>query len=112
MQRVLLSSAVRPRGLGLFPQSSSTAAALIQVRGAKRRFEGNATDPYNYLKRKLRLAESVKFQRKPLLSNERMQKKIDLPYLYTSLSTGVGVGVCDELIVIVSLFIQTESYLL
>ena len=63
---------------------------LMQVRGAKRRFDGNVADPYNYLKRKLRKAEYMKFQKKPLMSNERMQKKLNqgLPYLITSLSKG------------------------
>lgn len=50
--------------------------------------QGPHTDPYNYLKRKLREAEHKKVQKKPLMSNERMQKKLNegLPYLITSLS--------------------------
>lgn len=58
----------------------------MQVRGAKRKFGGIHIDPYNERRRKHRLAEFTKFQKKPLVSEERLKKKIDLPYNVTSLS--------------------------
>lgn len=66
--------------------SSPLGAALVQVRGAKRRFGGNQTDHFNYKKRKLRLRLMQKFQKVPLISNDAKLKKIDLPFRVTSLS--------------------------
>lgn len=79
----------------------TSATGLIQVRGAKRRFDGNAADPYNYLKRKLEHARQNQFRRVPVMSDERMKKKLDLPYYITSLSTRRGGGgVVNHIIVL------------
>lgn len=60
----------------------------MQVRGAKKRFGGITVDPYNHLKRKLRKAEMMKFQKTDLMSKERTLRKMELglPLNYTSLS--------------------------
>ena len=66
--------------------SSPLAAALTQVRGAKRRFGGNKTDPFTYKKRKFRIRLRQKFQKVPLMSTDAKLKEIDLPLRVTSLS--------------------------
>lgn len=57
---------------------------LMQVRGAKSKYGGIAIDAERDRKRKHRLTNYHK--KKPLISEFRMRKKIDLPYLVTSLS--------------------------
>ena len=62
----------------------TSAAGLMQVRGAKRKFGGITIDAERARKRKHKLSNYHKKQ--PLMSEFRMRKKIDLPYLVTSLS--------------------------
>lgn len=73
----------------LQPLRCTSAAGLIQVRGAKKKFGGIQTDSYNLRKRKHRIELFKKSQKTPLVSEERLKKKIDLPYNVTSLSTYV-----------------------
>ena len=69
------------------PLRCTSAAGLIQVRGAKRKkFASPTVDPYTHLRRKLRQTEAQKFQKIPLMSDDQREKKIDLPFLVTSLS--------------------------
>lgn len=78
--------------LGAHPhivQPCTSAAGLMQVRGAKRKFGGITIDAERDRKRKHMLANYQK--KKPLISEFRMRKKIDLPYYVTSLSMyGIG----------------------
>ena len=71
----------------LLPLRCTPAAGLIQTRGAKSRFGSKETrDPYAHLRRKGSVTQSQRFQRIPLLSDERKQKLMRLPLNITSLS--------------------------
>ena len=70
----------------LLPLRYTCAAGLMQVRGAKRKFGGIKVDPLTDRRKKNRMAEFKKYQKKPLISEERLRREIDLPYLVTSLS--------------------------
>ena len=98
--------------------TSAAGLSLMQVRGAKRKFGGIHVDPFNLRRRNHRIEQFKKSQKKPLMSEERLKKKIDLPYNVTSLSMYMWVwshnvtycDVCEREVELVGLLLCPHYY--